>query len=52
MNQRAQQNKLTVMEMVQNPNLYPLNQLMNAADLALSALPKNKIIFEELIKQS
>ena len=52
MNKRAKQNKLTVMEMAQDRNLYPLEKLINAADLALSALPKNKIIFEELIKQS
>ena len=52
MNKRAKQNKLTVMEIAQDRNLYPLEKLINAADLALSALPKNKIIFEELIKQS
>ena len=36
MNKRAKQNKLTVVEMAQDPKLYPLEKLINAADLALS----------------
>ena len=52
MNKRAKQNKLTVMEMAQDPNLYPLNKLINAADLALSGLPHNKKDLHHLIMHS
>ena len=52
MNKRAKQNNLTVMEMAQDRNLYPLNKLINAADLALSGLPHNKKDLHHLIMHS
>ena len=52
MNKRAKQNKLTVMEMAQDSNLYPLEKLINAADLALSGLPQNKKSLNQLIMHS
>lgn len=38
---RAEENKVTIYEMVRDPNLYPLERYLDLSDLALSRDPKN-----------
>lgn len=43
---RARENNITIYEMVRNPNLYPLEKYLDAADLALTRDKKNLGIFQ------
>ena len=44
---RAATNQMTIYEMVRDKNLYPLEQYLDAADLALAREPQNLTIFVE-----
>ena len=48
----ADKNKITIFEMVRNPRLYPLIDLLNMADLALEKKKENRSIFYKSLSDS
>lgn len=49
---RAEENQLTIYEMVRDPKLYPLERYLDLSDLALSRAPKNLNAFVEALSDA